>query len=265
MVLFFGVVVSCGNNDTEASPKTITPLTDGYTVPVTKAYKERMVKYILGMYSINRYVTRAYAERLVDEAIEVVSIKENRWMAPHDLIGLAINESDLRWWIETGPKYSPDCGITQIHVAILEKRSIKARRALCTRLKTSTRLSFIYAMKFMNMNKPVCDKYYKRPKIRSGESLTLFNKRMTTWKYKQYRCLFNSYNQGLSFLWRSCERKVSKYKSDKNKYRTKLNFCLYRGRYWVRSLCFSRGVFLGRGAKMSCRKAVSVRWVNKVY
>jgi len=236
--------------------------------PVTtkeQAENTRLVNGIMVLRGYFRHVNVAYAKRLVKEAREVLAMPGNSWMPIHDLIGLAINESDLRVSLETGPYYRADCGITQNHTPLFE-RSGKKRRELCERLKKSTKLSFIYAMKEMNIvKKQICSRYYRKPVKRKKESQKRFDRRMKRYQSKWYRCLFNTYNQGPRFLRLSCEQRINKKKYTKSEYRRRLYRCKHRGRYWIRSLCFATGVTLSKKPSKPCRWAWSEQWINRVY
>jgi hypothetical protein len=211
------------------------------------------------------HLNRKYAERLVDEALEVVSISENNWMSAHELLGLAVNESDLVSSAESGPPAYADCGVAQNHIALFEK-TYSGRRALCKRLKKSTRLSLEYAMKELNMVRTNwCLKYIKKPAKRKTESDKRFKYRMDNWETKQYRCLLNVYNQGPRFLFKTCEQQVDKNKYTTREYSNRLYKCRWRGMYWLRSKCFSTGINLGRRPTKVCRGALGVQWINKVY
>jgi len=254
----------------KAAPKprkapTVYPRTQKTKTDAQEEYKKHLVEGILTMRGQFRHVTREFAERIVKEVFEVIAMPGNGWIKPHDLIGLAINESDLRTWVVTGTYVKPDCGITQNHTPLFAK-SLKERRALCKRLTESTKLSFIYAMKEMNMiDKRYCSRYVVKPKRRKKESLKRFNARIQKWKMRRYRCLYNNFNQGPQFLWKSCEQRTKEKKYSPEKYKRRLRLCQIRDLYWVRSLCFSTGVKLNKKPSQSCRRAWSVKWIKRVY
>lgn len=228
-------------------------------------YKNKMVEGIIASRGYMLHVDRAYAERLVREVIEVVSQPGNRWMKPHILLGLAINESDLRWWIVTGSKYRQDCGICQNHTPLFEQTQAK-RQALCKKLKESTKLSFQYAMLELNyIKKDWVDRYYPYPKRRIKEGQKNFTRRVNKRQVKWYGALLNIYNQGPRYLLSTCEQRLDKTKYTQERYNKLLRRCYYRNLYWVRSLCFSKGLFVGDAPEVVCRRAASVRWINRVY
>ena len=216
----------------------------------------RMYKAIMDMRGNYRHMTSKYANRLVKEAREVTAMPGNTWMSPQELLGLAMGESDMRWWVITGKPGMWDCGIGQNHTPLFRKTR-KARWKLCKQLTQSTKLSLIHTMKELNtIRGKWCLRRYK----------SLKKKNHTKWKFKQYRCIFNIYNQGPRFLLRkSCWVRYRGKNYSPKKYKHKLRRCLYINRYWIRTYCFIRGMEVGRKANRSCRRALDVRWVNKVY
>lgn len=221
-----------------------------------KEQEERIVKSLMTIKGFYKHITPAYIKKLIKESREVISMKGNEWLTPEILIGLAMNESDLRWWVKTGGYGRWDCGIAQIHTPFYSK-TIKGRKKFCSLLIHSTKLSFIYMAKVLNiLRNNWCLKRYKWTKKH-------YPKR---WKNLYNRCIFNCYNQGPGFLRKkSCYKRYKNKGYSKKKYRRKVNMCLYINKYWFRSLCFIRGLELGRGPKISCRKAQSLLWINKVY
>jgi len=227
-------------------------------------YKQTLVRGILALRGQFRHVTRKYATRLVEEALEVLSKPENRWMPVHILLGLAINESDLRWWIVTGSRSQPDCGICQNHTPLFVN-GYWNRRSMCRKLR-NTKMSLDYAMRELNMYKQNwCKRYFKKPRRRKNETLWSFNKRVYRLKMGRYRCLYSLYNQGPSYLKGSCAYRNRKYKSDKVKFKKHVRHCWWRNLYWVRGICFARGVRLGRSPAQPCRRALGLWWINLVY
>ena len=205
----------------------------------TQKKLENSVMLLMGH---NKHVTKVYAKKLSREVVQITSKKENAWMDPYILMGLAINESDLKWWIKTGRGSSLDCGITQNHVPLFRK-TYAGRIKLCERLRRFTKLSFKYAMLELNtIKRKWCAK-----------------------NINKVRCVLNVYNQGPRFLWRkNCWLKRKKNETYK-KYIRRIYRCKYRNRYWIRSMCFTTGLWLGRKPKITCRRALSIRWVKKVY
>ena len=197
----------------------------------TQVEKDNAIEGLLDRKWRHRLITRKYVTRLVEEAIEVLSKEENSWLPLHDLLGLAMNESDLHWWIETGPKSSADCGITQNHIPLFAK-TYWERRALCERLKKSTKLSFEYAMKELNIIKR---RWCTSSRVKSNKPEDM------------YRCIFNVYNQGPRYILGNPVKNA------------------HRNRYWLRNKCFATSVLLGRGPKIDCRRALTLDWINQVF
>ena len=232
---------------------------------VDKNYEKRMVQGLMAMRGSYPHVNKAYAERLVKEAIEVTSMKGNQLMKPHDLLGMALNETDLRGWLITGTYSKPDCGITQNHTPLFAK-SLKARRALCVRLTKSTKLSFIYAMKEMNMNRSkYCLRIYRKPVKRKTETLKSFGKRIYKWRNNQFRCAYNLYLQGPNYLRGPCTKRIRKKGRTPQEYWKRVARCRFNNNYWLRSMCFAKGVEIGKKPKYSCRRAGSMWWIRWVY
>lgn len=242
--------------------------------------RDRMVNGIVDLDHYNKWINRPYAYRLVKEATEVVSMPGNRWMPVERLLGLAFNESDLKADVQSGPSgrlvckgkgkatrckrepYSPDCGICQNHVASFAK-SDSARRALCKRLKHSTKLSFIYAMRELNndVRKPYCGKRYKKPSWHVDEASWHYAQRLKRYRYNFYRCLFDVYNQGPSYFF-SRKKRECDYKDSHRRFA-----CYYRNRYWLRTLCFGNGIKLGRAPRKrtTCRKVYGIHYLEWMY
>ncbi len=209
-------------------------------------------KKVLGVMSLRghmKHVDEDYAKRIVREARSVVA-KNGSWMPAHVLIGQAINESDLRWWLARGL----DCGITQNRVNLF-KRKRRAMKMLCKKLSKSSKMSFQYAMKeHSRYRKRYCKKY------KDG---TL----------GQMKCLLNTYYQGPKWLRhrrRTCNLVKDEWISSKG-YEKKVRRCRVKNRYWLRVMCFATGVKLGRpplsrrGNIISCRRAKSMKWIKRVY
>ena len=216
----------------------------------------KMYKAIMDMRGKYPHISPQYTKRLIKEVREVIAIPGNEWITPQELLGLVMGESDLRWWIITGNKGMWDCGIGQNHTPLFRK-TYKNRWKLCKQLTKSTKLSFIHTMKELNIiRNKWCIKRYKKLK----------KKNFIKWKYKQYRCLFNIYNQGPKFLSRkNCYIRYKNKNYSSKKYKHKLKRCLYINRYWLRTYCFIRGIELGYKPVKSCRRAYSIDWINRVY
>lgn len=208
-----------------------------------KSFAERKIKYKLRWLPKSKRITiDQYAKRLIKEVVEVTSKPGNTWLTPEKLLGLATTESGLQWWVVRGWKDNLDCGITQIAVKWQEK-TYKKRRALCGKLVDSTKLGFQYSMKVLNETKT----------------------KHCGWRYKSnsnnfYQCLFNIYNQGYRFLWNKW--KYCRFKRGSKQYWG----CVFRNRYWLKTMCFSRIYELGRAAKKKyCIKATNLKWIKDAY
>lgn len=222
---------------------------DSFSDFVSESDFDQKVSGIMALRGHMKHVDEDFAKRLVNEAKEVVS-KNGSWMPVHVLIGQAINESDLRWWLMRGL----DCGITQNRVNLFQKRRKKMKR-LCKALSKSSKMSFRYAMKeHSRYRKRYCKKY------KDG---TL----------GQMKCLLNTYYQGpkwLRYRRRTCKLVKDEWLSQKG-YEKKVRRCRVKNRYWLRVMCFATGVKLGRppisrrGNIMSCRRAKSIKWIRRVY
>lgn len=224
-----------------------------------------MYKGILEIRGNYKYINKTYAKKLVREVMEVTSLPENRWMPPHILLGLALNESDLRWWIITGGRHTQDCGICQNHTPLFAK-SYKQRDILCKRLTKSSKLSLEYAMKELNIIKSRwCKRYFKKIQRKKNETIRSFKFRLKYIKQYKYRCLLNVYNQGPRYVLSTCKSRITKNKYTLKKYTQIMRQCLYVNNYWIRSICFSTGLRLGRRGKISCRHAYNLNWVVKNY
>ena len=145
-------------------------------------------------------------------------------------------------------------------------KNFKQREILCSRLSKSTKLSFEYAMKELNVIKNRwCRRYFKKVQRKRNETTLTFKLRLKNLKYSKYRCLLNVYNQGPRYVFSTCKSRLNKKKYFLNKYKQKMRQCIYINNYWIRSMCFSAGLKLGRRGKNSCRGAYSLSWVVKNY
>lgn len=210
--------------------------------------KKTFEKGIMAIRGHMKHVTSSVAKRLVKEVDKIVSKEKNSWMKPHILLGQAINESDLRWWLMRGL----DCGITQNRVNLYTWNK-KKQKKLCKSLSDSSLKSFVYAMKEHNNYRK---KYCKRYKDGTLDQL---------------KCVLNTYYQGPSWLRRrNCKLRRDPWMTDK-RYRSRVKRCRIKNRYWLRVYCFAEGVRLGRpplsksGRILSCRRARSMKWIKKVY
>lgn len=224
-----------------------------------------MLTGIMGMCGKYPHVNRELALRVIKETIEVTSNKQFNWLESHDLLGMAINETDLRWWSVTGSRGLWDCGITQNHTPIFAK-SFNDRKQLCNRLVKDTKLSFVLAARELTMNKDRwCSKRFIKPLRIAGESTDIYNKKISNWKLNIYKCSFNMYLQGPNYLRGPCEKRISKKNRSKKEYNRRVQICYRNNLYWLRSMCFSVGVRLGKVPKLDCRLARSLTWIKQVY
>lgn len=205
------------------------------------------VRGVLALRGNMQHLNKDVVIRLVGEAREVV--KDDPWMPVQVLLGQAINETDLRWWLRRGY----DCGISQNRVTIF-KGGEQSRKDLCMKLSKSSKKSFEYAMKEFR-------RYRGRYCKHNDKSMD------------QLRCLLNIYYQGPKWLWKerkTCELPRPEWFTDAQ-YNKRVRRCRFRNRYWLRVLCFARGIELGRpplskgGKIISCRRAMSLNWIESVY
>lgn len=207
-----------------------------------------MYNGVIAMRGYMRHVNYELTNRLIKEVIEVTSKQEYTWISPELLLGLAINESDLRWWVISGGNYLRDCGICQNHVPQF-RDTYWERQKLCIELSKSTKLSFEYAAKELtDIRNRWCVNRYKEPVQGDNESNSLFRKRALKYKLNNTRCVLNVYNQGPRYFGR---------KYDSGWY--------YRNNYWLRSYCFTVGLMTGKKPAGECRKATSIRWIEREY
>lgn len=220
------------------------PATGGVKTPVqtaqVKVQIDPLVKGILAVRGHFKYVTPEFAARLAKEVRELLKRPGNEWLKPAELIGLAINESDLRSWLRQGL----DCGITQVRVNVVRKYRYQ-QRALCYQLSKSTRLSFEWAIAALNR---IHHRYCRQ------------------WTGQQHRrCVMNVYFQGpVVRNRRKCKRRKHEW-STAESIETRYRRCVYDNRYWLRHKCFAEGVRLGRKASHSCRRVTSNGWIRRAY
>lgn len=175
-----------------------------------------------------KHVTPPYAEKVVAEAKRQA---RGRWFTPALLLGLAINESDLRQL-----KRGYDCGITQVRVTN-HSRTRSGRKALCDKLVEDMTLAFRLAVEELEENKARYCRYWwaKAQKYRR-------------YRWKFLRCVLNTYNQGPFYY-----REETCHGSRR---------CVIKSRYWLRVVCFATAVANGTKANR-CRRAPSLRWIRK--
>ena len=202
-----------------------------------------LVRGVLAVRGHMRHVNKAFATKLVKEAIEVQSRKGNRWFPVHHLLGMAVNESDLRPWLRKGL----DCGLTQNRVdnRIFKVRGWHARMKLCKKIAKSSKLSFEYAMLELNHIKV---RYCRRYR---GRSLL--------------ECAHNVYRQGPKFLTRRRCRFRRNVWETAHQLKRRERRCRNINRYWIRGACFAEGIKRGKKARWSCRRALSLGWIDRAY
>lgn len=234
-------------------------------------------KGILAVRGHFRHVTPKIAKIIVKEARTVTSMSGNRWLTAAQLIGLAINETDLRWWLRmyTTPKQSiirkippgADCGITQIRVNVYIPRwptwlNECKRISQFSKPEYSIRESFKWSMRELNKirNKWCC--------VRGDKSPTCRIKQVRKEGTERFRCVFNVYNQGprFAYLWRVRMCKPPQYWWDTpDSRKERVRKCRVKNNYWIRTLCFAEGVKLGRKSRWPCRHAYSLTWIRNAY
>lgn len=158
-------------------------------------------------------------------ALSALADRRHKWLDPALLLGVAAVESDFRHWRRAN---RVDCGICQTRVTVFYRG--RAAERFCQRLLKSPALSFQYAARELT--------HYRRTYCRKE----------TGWR--QTRCVLNTYNQGIKYL------KTERCRSAR---------CKKQARYWIRVLCFARGIEERRRPKRDCRKARSRQWIDKVY
>lgn len=221
-------------------------------VKITETELARRIVTMHGHYS---HVTPKLARKVSAAVVRVTSEPKYRWINPFLLAGLAISESDLRPWVAVGW----DCGPTQVRVDLVEKTH-RARRELCWKLRRDMYVAFSHAARILTGIKTKwCVSWRLR---RAG---------LPTTRISKLRCLYGVYNAGpiyLSKKWQTCAYKSAGWKK----------LCRMKRHYWLRGLCFARGVQLGRRPWFSfwrkrrrvkyhpsCRRAYSLAWIQQAY
>jgi len=179
-----------------------------------------------------KHLNRKYAKSLAKISLDVTAKESYSWLTPEELLGLAANESDFRYWIKLGKGCRADCGITQVRLCLWRK-SWKSCRKFCVRLSKDPALSFRFTAKELTRYK---NRYCRRYKL-------------GTWKFR--RCIYNIYNQGPFYA-----------RKEKCKGSWK---CLWLSRYYLRHECFTTGIRLQKRSRWSCRKAKSAKWIKRAY
>lgn len=207
------------------------------------------------------HVKPSYTMRLANEAKEVIAEPGNEWMQHHILLGIAVSESDLRWWLKAGYGDRADCGLTQINITGLSL-SYRSKSILCRKLTRDTKLSMQWTMKELNtIKQKYCNaawlarlkSYHQWTHLRGASDDTHF-----------WRCVLNVYNQGPSFLWprkNTCDYKYTNREQISPEFQAGIKRrCESRNRYWLRTMCFAEGIRLGKPPKYSRRRMTRAGW-----
>lgn len=188
-----------------------------------------------------KHVTPKLAAKLVKKARAVLAKPGNSWLPIEHLLGLAVNESDLKWWLRVGL----DCGVSQVRVNNFARGRAR-QRALCWRLSRSVALSLDFTMRELSGYK------------------TRYCKRRTGWRL--LRCTLNAYNQGPSWLGRvGCRLRYQPVMETYPGWQKRVRRCRWKNRYYLRGWCFAEGIKLGRRARYSCRWALNMKWIKRAY
>ncbi len=199
-----------------------------------------------------KHVTPEVAMRLVAEAREVLTAPGNGWLPLPMLLGMAVNESDLRWWLRLGL----DCGMYQNRVNQFV-RGTKAHRNLCIQLSKSSKMSAEYAMKELNRYRErYCLRYIPRPEAPEG---------LSGWHQRQAECALSIYFQGPFWLTRRGCKIPQPHWMTPEGHAEQVRRCEVKNRYWLRSTCFAVGVHLGQKPRWTCRKAWTMAAVARAY
>jgi hypothetical protein len=171
---------------------------------------------------------RLVARRIVEDALAATRLPKYAWLPTRTLLAIGANESDLIPWCRGGPgRY--DCGIAQNRATVFRK-SRKDRETFCQAVRANPALSFRYA----------------------ALELTRYKDRYCRYKkgWRKWRCILNTYNQGPNYVTEeTCTT----------------GRCKVKSRYYLRVLCYERGIKLGRAPRWNCRKAQSKRWIDRAY
>ena len=211
----------------------------GVSPVVVKACTTKRSKAYRGVMSIRSHMTHitpALVTEVEETVKRIVSKAAFKWLTPELLIGLAINESDLR----PGLKHGYDCGVTQVRITSI--RSRKKAKAYCKRLASDMEFAFTRSAEMLTEIRDRHCRYWWRKY--SETKLPRYE-----WRFR--RCLLNVYNQGPWYYRREACKGEAR--------------CRVKARYWNRVTCFATAVKLGRKPRWRCRKAWSDRWVRRAY
>jgi len=250
------------------------------TAKLVATQTQRLIRGIMAIRGKEKHVDWQYAAKLVREAQEVVAEKGNEWMKPHILLGVAVQETDLRWWLKAGYGSVADCGLTQINITRFRMPSYKKRRlcrALCK--KKNTKMSMQWTMKEMRRIK---DNYCNATWLKRIKRYHRWTKlRTMTDEQHFWRCVLTVYNQGPRFVtykYNTCTFKWKRWGPSQARLDKDTKKCRSRNRYFFRAWCFAEGIrrvkvptykYIRRGKrrvnKASCRSAYSMAWIDKRY
>ncbi len=203
-----------------------------------------LVKGLIAVRGHMRHVTPAIAKRLVKEARMVTGRIGWSWIKPHELLGLAITESDLRLNLVSGL----DCGITQVRVDQWVRGRWRQKK-LCQKIARSTLLSMQYSMaELTKIRHRYCWQWRRRGRKQFMRCVRVVYNLGPSWRNRR-RC-----RRGRTYAHHSAAGVEKAYRR-----------CVVRLRYHLKVACFSRGILLGRKARRSCRHARSWRWIKRAY
>lgn len=214
--------------------------------------ESRINALVDGMMSTHpRMLTKERARRFAIHVLATTSIPKYSWIPPETLLGIAAQESDFRpWLVCEGGRQDPkgwDCGPFQTRVTIFHGKTKRARK-LCTALTKDIGLAARYASREITHYK---GKYCRGFKPDVVKLWNTYRKKVVHTS-KLWRCLLNAYNQGPRyFREESCGSAR----------------CFLHSRYWVRVLCWAKGIETKRKIKWrhNCRRALGLKWIKKAY
>lgn len=228
------------------------------------------VKGLMALRGYEKHVTQTYVQRLVKEANEVVKEPGNSWMPAHILLGVAVTETDLRWWLKRGYGTVADCGLTQINLPSVTGMSTYKKWKLCKMLcgkrkapngLTATKYSMRWTMKEMRKIKTKYCNATWLARIRKWHPRWTWRGKMTADQHF-WRCMLSVYNQGPRFVTykhNTCTFKRRFIEDPSQAYLNKeAAKCRNRNRYWLRAWCFAEGIRLSKAPRYAVK-----RWTRK--